>query len=163
MINAADEGNAKSLCDVRAFRSRCLCVCEREEVGFVDKSGKEILRAKFDYFSESDNTVSGYDCLGIIDGDGKVLTGDKNAVLDATSSLDRNFSELNCVFTTDSPTAAECPNWENRVVYEMWIAASAFGNAGFEKPVMNEVHASPSKLDVASVPSFEGPCPLGPF
>lgn len=136
---------------------RDLVSSDMAEVGFADASGREVLHAKFDYISPG-TTTSGYDSLGAAGGDGAMMSGDLSAVLDATSSLDRNLNELGCVYLTDSPTEAECPGWENRVIYEMWIAADAFGSAGFGYPILTYVHASPSRT-TDTIPVTPGPCP----
>ena len=130
----------------RGHTFRDLVSSDHAEVGFADGSGREVLRAKFDYISPSD-VASGYDSLGATGGDGRMMTGDDSAVVDATSSLAHNFNELGCVFTEDSPGAGECPGWEPRVIYEMWIDAALFGAAGFGGPLLEYVHASPSRTD----------------
>jgi len=139
-------------------RFRDLVSSDHAEVGFLDSSGREVLLAKFDYITGSDTESSGYDCLGVTGGDGSVLSGDGSAVLAATSSLDRNLNELGCVFLEDSPTPEECPEWEYRVVYEMWIALDVFGSAGFGQPALTYVHASPARTD-DTIPVVPGPCP----
>ena len=136
---------------------RDLVSSDHAEIGFADGSGSQVLLAKFDYISPGD-TTSGYDALGVHGGDGSMMSGDIGAVLDATSSLDRNFNERGCVYTNDSPTEDECPAWDNRVVYEMWLALDAFGAAGFGGPVLTYVHASPSRTD-DTIPVIPGECP----
>ncbi len=135
-----------------------LVASDAATVGFLDGDGNEILLARFDYISESGTEASGYDCLGVTGGDGAVETGNAEWVLEATSSLDRNFNELGCVFLEDSPVAGECPGWDYRVVYEMWIDASIFGPSGFGSPWMTFVHASPSRT-TDTIYIEPGPCP----
>ena len=118
---------------------------DHAEVGFLNGDGDEVLRAKFDYITDDQTAASGYDSLGVTGGDGSLSVGSADAVLDATSSLARNFNERNCVFTEDSPDAEQCPEWENRVIYEMWIDLAAFGPSGYGRPNMEYVHASPSR------------------
>jgi hypothetical protein len=118
---------------------------DHAEVGFINGNGDEIFRGKFDYITDDDNAASGYDSLGVTGGDGSVSIGSADAVLAATTSLARNFNERNCVFTEDSPDADQCPEWENRVIFEMWIDLAAFGPSGFGRPHMEYVHASPSR------------------
>lgn len=136
---------------------RDLVSSDHAEVGFTNGAGTEVLRAKFDYITAA-GTASGYDSLGVVGGDGSMIAGDASAVVDATSSLDRNFNERDCVFTESSPTAAECPSWDNRVVYEMWLDLAAFGSSGFGMPALSSVHASPSRTD-DTIPVTPGPCP----
>lgn len=154
-VNASDGyrgGGANS----HTFRD--LVSSDHAEVGFADATGREVVRAKFDYITASPTVASGYDCLGATGGDGAVISGDASAILDATSSLDRNFNELGCVYTVDSPTPDLCPGWEMRVIYEMWLDAAAFGSAGFGYPLLSSVHASPSRV-ADTIPVEPGPCP----
>ncbi|MBW2460947.1 MAG: hypothetical protein JRH11_04825 [Deltaproteobacteria bacterium] len=138
-------------------RFRDLVSSDHAEVGFRDASGAEVLLAKLDYFTDEGATTSGYDALGVSGGDGRVLDGDGDALVAASSSLDRNFNELGCVFTEDSPTADECPEWENRVIYDVWLDADAFAG-GFGGVTLEYVHASPSRTD-NTVIVHEGECP----
>src|SRR5690606_26192178 len=54
----------------------------------------------------------------------------------------------------------DAPNWEYRVVYEVWIDLAAFGSAGFGQAYIESVHASPSKL--ASNTDIVEPTPSPP-
>ncbi len=142
----------------RRHTFRDLVGSDHAEVGFQSADGVEVLRAKFDYITADDGMASGYDALGALGGDGGMITGDASAILDTTSSLDRNFNERGCVFTEDSPTPEQCPAWDARVIYEMWIARDAFGASGFGQPQLDFVHASPSKSDATEIVQ-PGPCP----
>jgi hypothetical protein len=137
---------------------RDLVASDHAEVGFLNGDGDQVLLAKFDYIEAESSAPSGYDCMGVTGGDGSVLEGSAEDVLDATSSLDRNLNELGCVFLEDSPTPEECPEWEYRVIYEMWIDAAAFGASGFSRPHMTFVHASPSRT-TDTIPVVPGACP----
>lgn len=137
---------------------RDLVGSDKAVVAFLNGDGEVVFEGKFDYISESDDAPSGYDCFGVTDGDGKVEEGEESDVLAATSSLDRNLNELGCVFLEDSPAAGECPGWDYRVVYEMWLDASIFGASGFREVHMNEVHASPSRTE-NTIEIEPGPCP----
>jgi hypothetical protein len=136
---------------------RDLVSSDHAEVGFADANGVERVRAKFDYISPESSLASGYDALGL-GGDGAMMSGDPSVVVDSTSSLDRNLNELGCVYTQDSPTAAECPGWQVEVVYEMWIALDAFGAEGYGYPLLEYVHASPSRT-TDTIYVTPGPCP----
>jgi len=131
---------------------------DHAEVGFLNGDGDHVLLAKFDYITADDSAPSGYDCLGSWDGDGAILEGSGEHVLDATSSLDRNLNDLGCVYLEDSPTPGECAAWEYRVIYEMWISVDAFGPTGFSRPHMTFVHASPSRT-TDTIPVVPGDCP----
>ena len=141
----------------RGHRFRELVGSDHAEIGFEDASGVEIVRARFDYLSESDDAPSGYDSMGVHDGDGRMIEGDESVILDATSSLARNLNDRGCVFLEDSPTPAECPDWDRRVVYEVWLDRAAFAD-GFGGPALEEVHASPSRTDNTIVVR-RGECP----
>ncbi|HWO07861.1 MAG TPA: hypothetical protein VNN80_00235, partial [Polyangiaceae bacterium] len=60
---------------------------------------------------------------------------------------------------TPNPDALD---WDYRVSYEVWVAADAFGEAGFGSALIELVHASPSKLDGDSVDVRPAPCPVDP-
>jgi hypothetical protein len=135
---------------------RDLVSSDHAEVGFLDAGGTERLRAKFDYISPAP-TPTGYDALGATGGDGSMMGGDAGAVVDASSSLAWNFNTLGCVFTEDSPSPAECPDWENRVIYEMWIDLAAFPG-GFGMPALEYVHASPSRT-TDTIEVYPDECP----
>lgn len=126
-------------------------------VSLLDGNDELAMELKLDYISESGDMASGYRSLGVSGGDGDMKVGDEAHVLDAMSSLDRNFNELGCVETEDSPLESECPGWNNTVVYEVWVSADAFGAAGFGRPNLESVHASPSRL-TNTVPVEPGPC-----
>lgn len=118
-----------------------------------------------DYISESDGAASGYATLGVLGGDGKMITGDASSVLAASTSLDRNLNERGYgAFVVDSPItddawspSPEAPDWDFRVVYEVWVASAAVG----EQPEVSleSIHASPSKADDNTVVVEPRPCP----
>ena len=69
------------------------------------------------------------------------------------TSLDRNLNgcgldeyiESSPVTDTDYAPAREAPDWDYRVVYEVWVDLRVFGDAGFGSVLIEHVHASPSK------------------
>ena len=87
-------------------------------------------------------------------------------VLAASSSLDRNLNGCGYCELEESPcpgenyaTNPDTPLWDFRVVYEVWIKTSAFGDAGFCGVDIDSVHASPSKADSNTVDVEPGDCP----
>ena len=118
-------------------------------IGLEDGDGNLMFEVKLDYIMEDDASPSGYRSGGIEDGDGKMLLGSEAVVLDARTSLERNLNERGCVYLEDSPAPGDpdCPDWERRVIYEVWLDRDMFGPAGFGRPVLDHVHASPSRME----------------
>jgi hypothetical protein len=124
----------------------------------------------------------GFTTLGVLGGDGKMLTGDASSILATATSISRNVDgcgycksaaceagtaetgDGDC--TVNSPVTdtslkanSETPSWNYDVVYEAWIALSAFGEAGFGQAYINAIHASPSKLASNTLYVLPEPCP----
>jgi hypothetical protein len=138
---------------------------DHAEVKALDAQGNVVLDFNLDYISPDPSAPCGYRSLGVAGGEGRMITGDRSAILGWTSSLDRNLNERGYCITDNSPaTDAMCtpnsaaPNWDFRVVYEVWIALSAFPNS-FGSAYMNFVHASPAKGASKTVPVEPGACP----
>lgn len=119
---------------------------DKAAITMTDGDGNVALEFVLDYISASPDAPSGYATLGVLGGEGEMVTGDPSAILRAMTSLDRNMNQRGCVFTTDSPTPEECPDWDRQVVYEVFVRLDAFGAAGVGGPAIGAVHASPSKL-----------------
>lgn len=128
------------------------------------------MRFKIDYISAADGASSGFASLGVDGGEGALLDGDPAWVLAATTSLDRNLNACGLGSFTDSSPETDAlytPNpdasdWDYRVSYEIWIAAAAFGDAGFGSALIENVHASPSKVAGNTVDVLPAPCPADP-
>lgn len=119
---------------------------DKAAITMTDANGDVVLQFTLDYVSVSPDAPSGYACLGVLGGEGSMEVGDPSAVLRAVTSIDRNLNQRGCVFLDDSPTPDQCPEWDNQVVYEVFVRLDAFGAAGVGGPAIGEVHASPSKL-----------------
>jgi len=140
---------------------------DHAELTFLDKSGTEKLHFKQDYISASTTAPSGYACLGVTGGEGRMILGDASMIAKASSSLDRNLNDKGYKqFIVDSPASndsfappANAPNWDYRVIYESWIKNEAFGASGFGDVRLAFVHASPSKANSNTLPVEAGPCP----
>jgi len=125
------------------------------------------LQFKLDYISQSAAAASGYACLGVSGGEGKMIAGSAADVVAASTSLDRNLNA--CMFggyTEDSPATdadytpnASAPSWDFRVVYDVWVKRAAFGDVGFGRALVEFVHASPSKLGENTVDVVPDECP----
>ncbi len=135
-------------------------------IAAVDVTGAKVLEFDLDYITADASAPCGYRCLGVDGGEGKMLFGPRSAVLGWTTSLDQNLNERGyCSYITDSPATDEsctpnpaAPDWDFRVVYEVWLAESAFPNM-FGSAYMSFVHASPSKLATNTVTTQPGECP----
>src|SRR5262249_31776603 len=144
------------------------------EMLLADSAGKQVMDFNADYISVDASRTCGYGNLGVKGGEGKVISGDASWVLAATSSLDRDLN--GCGYCTSSACGGSCtvnspatdtaytpnaatPNWDYRVQDEVWIAAAAFGTAGFGSASITFVHASPSKASSNTVTVLPRSCP----
>lgn len=138
------------------------------ELMLYDCAGTLSMHFKLDFISQSASTDCGYAALGVTGGEGKMIVGEASDVLAATSSLDRNlngcgYCETETSPCTDSSYAAspDAPEWDFRVSYEVWIAAEAFGSAGFCRADIDAVHASPSKASENTIEVTPDECDGG--
>lgn len=130
-------------------------------------AGETTYDFKIDYISKDDIAASGFTSLGVTDGDGDVKAGDADAILASSTSLDRNLNERgHSAYITDSPATdgsytpnPDAPDWDFRVVYEVWVATSAFGPSGFDSAAVEYIHASPAKIDSNTVEVHLDECP----
>jgi len=136
------------------------------ELLLTDGAGNTVMDFKLDYVTADSGSPCGYRSLGVSGGEGKMILGDAAAVLGVSTSIDRNLNGCGYCYTEDSPATdasytpnAETPSWDYRVVYEVWLDLDVFGTAGFGQAYINNVHASPSKLDNNTVEVTATPCP----
>jgi hypothetical protein len=129
-------------------------------------AGDTVMDFKLDYISEDPSAPCGYATLGVEGGEGKMIVGDASAVLGVATSIDRNLNGCGYCFIEDSPATDEsytpnpdAPDWDYRVVYEVWIDLASFGAAGFGQAYITNVHASPSKLESNTVEVDPKLCP----
>jgi hypothetical protein len=138
---------------------------DHAEFDLSNAAGASTLSFDLDYISADTSAPSGYATLGVSGGDGKLLSGDASAVVYASTSLDRDLNACgDASYTANSPATdstytpnASTPDWDYRVVYDVWVKASAF-SGGFGTATIPYVHASPAKLS-ATLPVTPGPCP----
>ena len=135
------------------------------ELSFLDANNTAKMQFRLDYISASTDVASGYKCLGVTGGEGRMILGNAADVVSAKSSLDANFNDYGYVLTTNSPATdanytpnAVAPNWIYDVWYEVTIKSSALGSAGPGKVYISNVHASPSKTGNNSEAVVEVPC-----
>ncbi len=133
----------------------------------LDKDGNPVFDLAIDYLSEDPEASCGYSSLGPFGGEGKVNVGNPDDILGWTTSISQNLNERGYCedYLEDSPATDEnctpngdAPDWDYRVVYEVWLAKSAFDPSGFGSAYMSEVHASPSKYDSNTVEVDPGAC-----
>ena len=133
----------------------------------LDATGEVIVELKLDYLGKNDDAVCGYESKGVADKDGEVLEGEESDVLHWRTSMDRNLIDhAYCDFLEDSPLTDEnctpnpdAPNWDYRVVYEVWLRRDAFDPQGFGTAHMTFVHASPAKGGENTVEIVRQDCP----
>lgn len=133
------------------------------QLALYDANDQLTLEFKMDYIDTDGSAPSGFSCLGL-DGNGDMISGNQDYIVDITSSLDVNLNEYGYVLLENSPATdadytpnPNYPNWIYEVWYEVVIDLEAFGQVGFGYPKMTSVHASPSKTgnnseDVVPVP-----------
>lgn len=139
---------------------------DHADIVMLDTMGAVVYDMSLDYISQDPDKPCGWGSLGPFGGDGKIRTGDPGGILAYSSSLDQNLNDRGyCDYTTDSPATDEsctpnpdAPDWDFRVVYELWVAQSAFDPDGFGSAYMSNVHASPSKLGTNTVPVEPDDC-----
>jgi hypothetical protein len=140
---------------------------DHAEFTLSDADGVTKLKFKADYISESASAPSGYASLGVTGGEGKMLIGSADAVVAVSTSLDRDLNTCGYGdYLESSPETDEnytvnpaAPNWDYRVVYDVWVERSAFAASGFGRASVAFVHASPSKAGKASIDVVTGDCP----
>lgn len=140
---------------------------DHAEFTLTDATGAVKLKFKADYLSESASADAGYATLGVTGGEGKMLVGPASAVAAVSTSLDRNLNicgygdylvnspETDANYTAN-PTA---PNWDFRVVYDVWVQRDLFAASGFGRAAVEFVHASPSKAGKSTIEVVERDCP----
>lgn len=151
----------------RGHRFRDLTGSDHAELLVQDGDGEVALQFKLDYITEDPSAPSGYASLGVSGGDGKVIAGEASWVLDYSTSLDENLNDRGYGdYVVDSPTTDEdytpnpdTPDWDYRMVYEVWIDVAALGGNGFGGAFIEYVHASPSKSSNDTIEVTPGECP----
>ena len=142
---------------------------DHAEIILTDGDGEPAMQFVVDYISEDPDSPSGYSTLGVMGGknDGEMIMGETDHILAVTTSMDRNFNGCGYdTYTENSPLTdptfapdPQAPNWDYRMVYEVWVAMDAFGAAGFGEALIESVHASPSKGEDNTIEVTPGPCP----
>jgi hypothetical protein len=155
--------------DTGAHSFRDLVGSDHAEFKLSDAAGALKLHFKADYITADSAAASGYASLGVSGGDGKMISGSSDDIVAVSTSLARNLNQCGLSsYTVDSPATdasytpnPAAPDWDYRVVYDVWVKASAFGSAGFGDALVDFVHASPSKAGSATVDVTPKTCPPG--
>ena len=146
---------------------------DHAELSLFDGTSTMVSMFDIDYITANAASACAYGALGVSGGEGKMLVGNAAHVLASTTSLDRNLNGCgNCKSaacggdcTIDSPATdakytpnTGTPNWDYRVVYEVWMDAAVFAGKGFGGASISFVHASPSKASSNTVTVTPKPC-----
>jgi hypothetical protein len=146
---------------------------DHAELSLFDGTSTMVSMFDIDYITANTASACAYGALGVTGGEGKMLVGDAKYVLASTSSLDRNLN--GCGYCKSAACGGDCtvdspltdakytpntgaPNWDYRVVYEVWMDAAAFAGKGFGGASISFVHASPSKASSNTVTVTPKPC-----
>jgi hypothetical protein len=136
------------------------------ELVLVDGKGDTVLDFNVDYVSVNPDAPCGYGTLRVSGGEGKMLQGDASAIVAVATSIDRNLNGCGYCLTSDSPVTDDdfsadpsAPDWDYRVVYEVWIDFSVFKGRGFGGAYIPQVHASPSMASTNTIDVDPEPCP----
>lgn len=140
---------------------------DHAEIKVVDGNGDVALQFKVDYISEDADAASGFASAGVDGGDGEIISGDRDMIVDVSTSLHENLNVRGYSdYTEHSPETddsfssnPDAPDWDFRMVYEVWIDLDAFGDGGFAGAFIDFVHASPSKTDSNTIEVTPGDCP----
>lgn len=128
------------------------------------------MHMKVDFIEDESDTECGYATGGVTDGEGDVIVGDETHVLAVGTSLDRNMNGCGYCELEESPCpggegyspSEDAPEWDFRIVYELWVDVEAFGPSGFCRPDIDSVHASPSKAEDNTILVEWDDCPPPP-
>ena len=146
---------------------------DHAELSLFDGTLALVSKFDIDYITASATAACAYDALGVSGGEGGMLVGDAKYILASTTSLDRNLN--GCGYCKSSACGGDCtidspatdakytpnpaaPNWDYRVIYEVWVDAAAFTGKGFGGASISFVHASPSKASTNTVTVTPKPC-----
>jgi hypothetical protein len=159
----------------RGHRWMDLVKSDHTELMLFNAAGMMTLHFKMDYISENAARMCGFGTLGVKGGDGSMIVGNPAWILNVGTSLDRNLNGCGYCMSpacpggdcrVNSPTTdmnyttnPQAPNWDFRLVYDVWIDPAAFGSSGFGKANISYVHASPAKGGSDTIIVSSKPCP----
>jgi hypothetical protein len=154
----------------RGHTFRDLVGSDHVELKLENCDGDLSMHMRVDFTTEDPAAACGYATAGVTGGEGEMIVGDAESVLSVGTSIDRNMNGCGYCETENSPCPSgdgyapseSKPEWDFRMVYELWIKADAFGSSGFCKPVIEYVHASPAKANEDTVIVQPDDCPPPP-
>jgi len=146
---------------------------DHAELTLFDGTSTLVSMFDIDYITADASAACAYDALGVSGGEGKMLVGDSKFILASTTSLDRDLN--GCGYCKSSACGGDCtidspatdanytpnpaaPNWDFRVIYEVWVDAAVFAGKGFGGAAITFVHASPSKASSNTISVTPRPC-----
>lgn len=136
------------------------------ELVLADSKGDTVLDFDVDYVSQKKDAPCGWGTLGVSGGEGKMIQGDASAIVSVATSIDRNLNGCGYCLISDSPKTDDnftpdpsAPDWDYRVVYEVWVDFSVFKGRGFGGAYIPVVHASPSMASKDTIDVAPNPCP----
>jgi hypothetical protein len=140
------------------------------ELKLENCDGDLSMHTRVDFTTEDPAAPCGYATAGVTGGEGKMIVGDADSVLKVGTSIDRNMNGCGYCDTENSPCpggegyapSQTVPEWDFRMVYELWIDVDAFGGSGFCKPIIEYVHASPAKAMEHTIEVLPEDCPPPP-
>jgi hypothetical protein len=141
------------------------------ELKLYDCADDLSMHMKVDFIDDKTaDGACGLGTAGVTGGDGEMFVGDAAHVLAVGTSLDRNMNGCGYCDKEESPCpggefyepSPNAPEWDFRMVYELWIDVEAFGDAGFCRPDIEYVHASPAKAEADTVTVESDDCPTPP-
>jgi len=159
----------------RPHTFRDLRVSDHVELMLYDCNDALAMHFNLDFIDEDPESPTGYSSLGVLGGDGGMVVGDAEDILEVTTSLDRNLNACGYLTPGEIPTNSPCPggdgyepspdapNWDFRHIYEVWIDADAFGSAGYCNTDIEYVHASPAKTSSDTIIVDPDECPDTPW
>ncbi|MCF7765327.1 MAG: hypothetical protein K9N62_16795 [Verrucomicrobia bacterium] len=133
---------------------------DKAEFVFRDGLGNVVLDFTCDYITASGAFLSGYGCLGVKGGDGKMFVGNAADVLLATTSLSDNLNGVGNAgspfvsgYLVNSPpetsplSGVSVPaGWDYFNRYTVVVSQNAFGANGYGGVTVPAVHNSPPKI-----------------
>ena len=159
-------GPMGSMATKAAHTFKDLVESDHVELVLADGKGDTVLDFDVDYVSQKADAPCGYGTLGVNGGEGKMIQGDASSIVAVSTSIDRDLNGCGYCLTTDSPATdddftpnASAPDWDYRVVYEVWVDFSVFKGRGFGGAYIPEVHASPSMASKDTIDVLPNPCP----
>jgi hypothetical protein len=159
----------------RPHTFRDLYKSDHVELMLYDCSDSLAMHFSVDLIDEDPDSPTGYASLGVLGGDGGMVVGDAEDILEVTTSLDRNLNACGYQTPGEVPLNSPCPggdgyepnpdfpNWDFRHIYELWIDADAFGSAGYCTTDIDYVHASPAKTSSDTILVEPDECPDTPW